>query len=102
MVIFPLNAELFALEARNTSVTIVMAVSNIGNFLVTKLAVNVESAIGTSGLYFIFSGICAVASVFTTIFLPETKGRSPQEMRELFQRRHRRIKTSNSRIDVME
>ena len=41
-------------------------------------------AIGTSTCYFIFAGIALAGTVFVIIFVPETKGKSVEEIRQIF------------------
>ena len=50
-----------------------------------KFETNIEDAIGTSGAYFMFSGVCVVATVFVLLVVPETRGKSADDMREYFE-----------------
>ncbi len=106
VVVEPMNAELFPLEARYLSVTFVKTVNEVGVFFVTRYSKSVEAQIGTSGLYFTFASICVVATVCGLIFLPETKGKTPQQMREVFEmqygRRRRRANPTNTLVKVLE
>jgi len=36
------------------------------------------------GLYFFYAGICATSVVFLIFLLPETKGKSPEDMKAYF------------------
>ncbi len=50
------------------------------------LQVNIENEIGTAGLYYLFAGFGLTSVIFVILFVPETKGRSPDQMREIFRR----------------
>ena len=43
--------------------------------------------IGSSSCYFIFAAIALLGTVFITIFVPETKGKSEEEIRSLFDKK---------------
>eukprot|EP00095_Tigriopus_kingsejongensis_P000011 snap_masked-scaffold342_size201858-processed-gene-1.5 protein:Tk00011 transcript:snap_masked-scaffold342_size201858-processed-gene-1.5-mRNA-1 annotation:"nad-dependent protein deacetylase sirtuin-2" len=76
-----MNGEFFALEAKPVSSTSATVFNWLCAFLVSKFSVNIEYGIGTSGMYFMFSGVCLVAAVFVFFVVPETRGKSPEDMR---------------------
>jgi hypothetical protein len=53
-------------------------------FLVTKFFANVLDALGNAWCYWMFAIICAVGTVFVFIFVPETKGKSIEEIQRHF------------------
>jgi len=53
-------------------------------FLVSKLQKNVEDGIEASGSYWLYGGICALSVVFVLFLVPETRGKTPDEMKEHF------------------
>ncbi|TRY70088.1 hypothetical protein TCAL_05190 [Tigriopus californicus] len=81
-----MNGEFFALEAKPISSTCSTVFNWLCAFLVSKFSVNIENGIGTSGMYFMFSAVCLVATVFVLFIVPETRGKSPEEMRRHFDR----------------
>ena len=40
--------------------------------------------IGTSGSYFLYCIVCFLSIPFVVFLVPETKGRSPEDMKRLF------------------
>ena len=54
------------------------------SFLVSQFIPDIGDAIGASSCYFIFSAICLMGTVFTILFVPETKGKSEDEIKNLF------------------
>lgn len=56
-----------------------------GSFLVSKLFFSAEAALGKSAAFGVFS-VCNLATVvFVVAWLPETKGKSLQQLRQLYQ-----------------
>ena len=54
------------------------------SFLVSQFIPDIGDAIGASSCYFIFSAICLMGTVFTILFVPETKGKSEDKIKNLF------------------
>ena len=52
--------------------------------LVSKFEPDIEAAIGTSGAYFLYAAICATGAAFVMFVVPETKGKSPEDMKKIF------------------
>ncbi len=82
-----LNCEFFAREAKETSSAIVTAFNWCCAFAVSKFVKDIETGIGADGLYFLFAGVCALATGFVAFVVPETRGRSAEQMRDYFQKR---------------
>jgi len=45
---------------------------------------DLEDAINTWGAYFLFGSVCAVGTVFVVFVVPETRGKTTDELRTLF------------------
>jgi facilitated trehalose transporter len=54
------------------------------SFLVTKFFSNLLTALGDAWCYWLFAIICAAGTVFVFIFVPETKGKSLEEIQRHF------------------
>jgi facilitated trehalose transporter len=52
--------------------------------LVSKYQSNINEAIGASGGYFLFGSICFVGAIFVIVVMPETKGKSNEDMKNYF------------------
>ncbi|KAJ3578625.1 hypothetical protein NPX13_g1940 [Xylaria arbuscula] len=76
-------AEIFSLPLRAKGNALCTASLWISNFLVAQVSPPIESATGY-GLYILFIIICVIAFFFVRFALVETKGRSLEEMAELF------------------
>lgn len=56
----------------------------IVSFLVAQFIPDIGDAIGSSSCYFIFSAIALLGTIFVIIFVPETKGKSEEDVKKLF------------------
>ena len=55
------------------------------SFLVAQFIPSIGEALGNSSCYFMFSGIAFMGTFFVIFLVPETKGKSEDEIRALFQ-----------------
>ncbi|KAK6954230.1 hypothetical protein Daesc_004196 [Daldinia eschscholtzii] len=76
-------AEIFPISLRAKGNALCTASLWISNFVVAQVSPPIESATGY-GLYIIFAIICVVAFFFVRYALVETRGRSLEDMAELF------------------
>ncbi|KAI1383361.1 putative sugar transporter [Hypoxylon trugodes] len=76
-------AEIFPISLRAKGNALCTASLWISNFVVAQVSPPIESATGY-GLYVLFAIICVIAFLFVRFALVETKGRSLEEMAELF------------------
>ena len=53
----------------------------------SKFESNIEDVIGASGAYFMYAAICGTGTLFVLFLVPETKGKSPEDMKAYFQGR---------------
>uniref|UniRef100_A0A182MEP6 Facilitated trehalose transporter Tret1 n=1 Tax=Anopheles culicifacies TaxID=139723 RepID=A0A182MEP6_9DIPT len=52
-------------------------------FLVTKVFTNLKDAMGEAGVFWLFSGISLLGTVFVFVMVPETKGKSLSDIQRL-------------------
>ncbi|KAI1382352.1 putative sugar transporter [Hypoxylon crocopeplum] len=76
-------AEIFPISLRAKGNALCTASLWISNFVVAQVSPPIETATGY-GLYILFAIICVVAFFFVRYALVETRGRSLEEMTELF------------------
>lgn len=79
-----LNGEIYSEEAKSKSTSIAIGTNWITTFLVTKFSTNLTLAINDSGTYFLYGSICFICAIFCTVVVPETKGKSLEDIREYF------------------
>lgn len=51
-------------------------------FLITKFSSNLENAFGQYVLFWTFGGFCILSILFTVLLLPETKGKTLQQIQD--------------------
>lgn len=76
-------AEIFPMSLRAKGNALCTASLWISNFVVAQVSPPIETATGY-GLYILFAIICIVAFIFVRYALVETRGRSLEDMAELF------------------
>ena len=55
-----------------------------GTFVITKTFLDLRNLLGPGLVFWMYGVIMGVALVFTAIFLPETKGKSLEEIESIF------------------
>ncbi|KAA8547337.1 hypothetical protein F0562_003799 [Nyssa sinensis] len=81
------SSEIFPLKLRAQGHSIGVAVNRVMNAAISMSFISIYKAITIGGTFFMFAGISVVAWLFFYFFLPETKGRSLEEMEAIFSRR---------------
>ena len=78
------TSEVFPTEARGRASTIVTAFNWICAFIVTVIFLPATKVVGNYGVFWVFSGVCMLGTIVVSVFQPETKGKSLEEIRQLF------------------
>jgi MFS family permease len=77
-------SEIFPNRVRGKAVSLATAVNWAAAFLVTQFFLSIVNAIGEATTFFLFSALCVVAFVWAYFRVPETRGRSLEEIQELW------------------
>lgn len=72
--------EILPASIRGPAASVATAFNWLIVFTVTKTFHNILTLIGTGQTFWIFGGICCIAMVFFVIWVPETRGRSLEEI----------------------
>ncbi len=84
-VAYVIISEIFPTHVRGVAASIATFALWGGNYLVSQFFPVLVDNIGSSSTFFLFSGICLLALVFTVALVPETKNRTLEEVeRELY------------------
>ncbi|XP_065858348.1 probable polyol transporter 3 [Euphorbia lathyris] len=78
------SSEIFPLRLRAQGYSIGVAVNRLMNATISMTFISLYKAITIGGAFFLFAGISVVAWIFFYFCFPETKGKSLEEMEELF------------------
>uniref|UniRef100_A0A5B7BL72 Putative Major facilitator superfamily protein n=1 Tax=Davidia involucrata TaxID=16924 RepID=A0A5B7BL72_DAVIN len=81
------SSEIFPLRLRAQGHSIGVAVNRLMNAAISMSFISIYKAITIGGTFFMFAGVSVVAWFFFYFLLPETKGRSLEEMEAIFSRR---------------
>jgi len=81
--IWVVSAEILPPRVRPISTSINMFFSFVLGFLTSKTFVDLVFAIGACGTFWLYASICLLGGIFTFIFIPETKGKTINEIQEL-------------------
>ncbi len=84
-----LNAEINPPESRSYSSAIAFSFNWLCAFLVTFFETDMEEAMHTYGVYFFYGSVCFVGIFFVALIVPETKGKTPDDLRRLFDKTHK-------------
>ncbi|MEW2544680.1 sugar porter family MFS transporter [Streptomyces sp. NPDC047002] len=75
-------SEIFPTRVRGVAASVATFALWGGNYLVSQFFPVLVSGIGSSATFYLFSGISLLALAFTAVLVPETKGRSLEEVEE--------------------
>ncbi|XP_045621780.2 facilitated trehalose transporter Tret1 [Procambarus clarkii] len=78
--VWVLMGELFSPEVKDASASLAMMVNWTASFIVTLTFLPLQTALGDYSAYWLFGGMCLAALVFTILLVPETKGKTLQEI----------------------
>jgi hypothetical protein len=76
--------EVLPVRSRGWTHTIANLTSNLCWFLVTKTFQDLQDSLGHAAPFFFYGGVCLFGLVFIFFFLPETRGRTPEETAQNF------------------
>ncbi|GLT58156.1 hypothetical protein SLA2020_310750 [Shorea laevis] len=78
------SSEIFPLRLRAQGVSIGVAVSSVTSGVVSMTFISLYKAITIGGAFFLYAGIATVSWIFFYLILPETRGKTLEEMGGLF------------------
>lgn len=77
-------AEFYSSEMRTILSGITIGLSNLELFVIVKTFPMLSGKYGDGAVFWFYSGCCLAAVVFTLVFVPETKGKSLEEIEAYF------------------
>jgi len=84
-VAWTLNVELYPREAQSVMPSVSTGLCWSFAFLIGKFGTDIEAEINQSGLFFLNGAVCLLGLFFCALVVPETKGKSPEDMKDYFQ-----------------
>ena len=76
--------EVLPVRSRGWTHTLANLTSNLCWFIVTKTFRDLQESLGHAAPFFLYGGVCLFGLVFIFIFLPETRGKTPEETAQNF------------------
>ena len=76
--------EILPFRSRRWTHTVANVTSNLCWFAVTKTYTDISKTFGISVPFFIYGSVCLFGFVFIYVFLPETRGKTPEETAKAF------------------
>ncbi|KAI3714623.1 hypothetical protein L6452_21581 [Arctium lappa] len=81
------TSEIFPMRLRAQGSSLAVSVNRLVSGVVSMTFLTISNKITFGGMFFMLSGIMIVATVFFYFFLPETKGKSLEEMGTIFEKK---------------
>ncbi len=81
-VVWTVISEIYPSRVRGRAVSLATAVNWGAAFLVTQFFLSIVDGIGESATFFLLAAMCALGYVFVWRYVPETRGRSLEEIQE--------------------
>ncbi|KAK3874248.1 hypothetical protein Pcinc_020801 [Petrolisthes cinctipes] len=79
------SSELFNTTIRTTANSICFSWNRILNFIVVQIYPFFVEATGSYTVFFVFGSLCLLCCIISILFLPETKGKSLEQIQDFFQ-----------------
>ncbi|KAB2600612.1 polyol transporter 5-like [Pyrus ussuriensis x Pyrus communis] len=79
------SSEIFPMRLRAQGSSLAISVNRLVSGVVSMTFLTISNKITFGGMFFVLAGIMAVATVFFYFFLPETKGKTLEEMGTIFE-----------------
>ena len=81
-IVWTLISEIYPNRVRGRAISVATAANWLAAFIVAQFFLSLVDAIGESTTFFLFAALCVVSFVFVWRLVPETKGRSLEEIQE--------------------
>jgi len=76
--------EFYPSQMRSLLSGVTIGISNLEMFVVVKTFPNLTNTMGDSGTFWLYAGFCFVTILYTLVWIPETKGRSLEDIESYF------------------
>ena len=84
-IVWVLTSEIFPLRLRAQAMGLGIVVNRLASGTVALTFLSVARAISIAGTFFLFSGVAALSAIFVYNFIPETKGRTLEDIAKVFE-----------------
>lgn len=95
-----LGSEIFPLRLRAKAASLGVGMNRTMSGVVTISFLSIARAITVPGTFFLFGGVSFLCSVFIYVFVPETKGKTLEEIVAFFNTKHPDTKSAPSALEL--
>ncbi|PWA83156.1 major facilitator, sugar transporter-like, Major facilitator superfamily domain protein [Artemisia annua] len=81
------TSEIFPMRLRAQGSSLAVSVNRLVSGVIAMTFLTISNKITFGGMFLVLSGVMTVATIFFYVFLPETKGKSLEEMGALFEKK---------------
>ena len=78
-------SEVFPLHIRGSAIGAAVVVNFLTNLVMTSTYLSMASALTTQGNFILYAGISAASIVYVWFLVPETKGKSLEQIQQMLQ-----------------
>jgi MFS family permease len=86
--------ELMPARIRSNGMSIALVINQLVSTAFAAIFLPFVSKYGYSTMFFVFAGFALIYLLITSLFLPETKGKTLEEIEEYFESSHKKVRTS--------
>ena len=86
-----MSSEILPAKVKGPGVSIATFTNWMLAFVVTKTFVSIQEALTSAGAFWIFGTFCVFGAFFGLFILPERKGKTPEEIQDLFNKKSKNI-----------
>ena len=83
-----INSEIYPTWARSTAIAIATYVNWCANLIISMTFLTLADTLGQPPTFGLYAGLSVLALIFFVFLVPETRGRSLEDVEELFERPH--------------
>ena len=93
-----LIAEIFPLALRGRAMSLATVANWLFNLVVSATFLNLVGAVGSAGAFLAYAGLSLVALVFVAVMVPETKGRSLEQLEDSLAENQRPLPSAHASL----
>ncbi|KAI0234397.1 Proton myo-inositol cotransporter [Lamellibrachia satsuma] len=79
-----INSEIYPLWARSTGTSVTTMVNWLSNLVISMTFLTLTNTLTIYGTFWLYAGFALLGTIVIAVFLPETKGKSLEQVAELF------------------
>ncbi|XP_061343864.1 polyol transporter 5-like isoform X2 [Gastrolobium bilobum] len=91
------SSEIFPMRLRAQGSSLAISVNRLVSGIVSMTFLTISKKITFGGMFFVLAGIMVLATAFFYVFMPETKGKSLEEMETLFEDNNNNNNNNNNK-----